>query len=69
MGEGRAREGGTSALSWFDWFIFAFQTSFCTSVALGTLLVAFLLLWSVSKGGALEPHLHVYLFFARSEQS
>jgi hypothetical protein len=57
--ESRACEGCPSSFSWFDGFIFASQTSFRTSIALGTLFVAFFLLRSISKDGALDLHSRV----------
>lgn len=50
-GESRAREGCPSLFSGLDWFIFAFQTTLSTSIALGSLLVAFLFLRIVSSRG------------------
>ena len=66
--ESRTCERCPSSFSWFDGFIFAFQTSFRTSIALGTLFVAFLLLRSISKDGALYLHSRIpFLCWERTE--
>lgn len=57
--KGRTSEGGPSSFSRLHWLIFAFQASFCTSIALGPLLIAFLLLWSVNLGCAQGMHLRI----------